>query len=353
MRRGTSTTFGFLAGSLAVYGCSDDAGSPGGETPIQTGGAGGGHEAGGQGGATGSGVTGGFAGAMGGSISSGGNAVGGSSSGGVAGAASGGGGSGGMATGGASGHQFSIVFDSSLDATGWFDAPAVQNGLTAAASLWADRIRDDFEEIPVGTPILVRNLDQLDDTVVELVTTEPIDDLRVYVGCTDVLDSSTTLGTTRQALLFTDVHGADFQQRLKDRWFSGDEEPWVVGIAFACNANFFFDPTPETADDLPQDQPDFITLVAHELGHALGLGVSDAFLSQVSMAGTEFLGTNAVALFGGPVPLEADNSGHLLSFLTFDGTPVLMEPNTLQGSRVGPGALEFAMLLDIGYEISP
>jgi len=244
------------------------------------------------------------------------------------------------------------VFDASLDTSGWFNTPAVQTGLAAGAAYWARRIRDDFEEIPIGTPIQVRNLANVDDTYIEMVTTTPIDDLRIYVACSSVLDSLGVLARTRRVAVFPPTHGAQFQERLRARWTGADQQPWVVGIAFGCQSNFFFDTTPDTADDIPRNQSDFITLVAHEVGHALGIGASQTYLALVSTAGTEFLGPKATALYGGPVPLEA-GSGHMLSDLMFAGGPVLMDPTMTVGTRLGPTALDFAFLSDIGYDVAP
>ncbi len=343
----------FLPGSLGLLGCgSDDEASPG--PPASTvGGQGGAMATGGQGGTSGSGGTAGTAG--GGTGGSGGTGTGGTATGGSSGTAgtAGTGGSGGTAgSGGATGHQFSIVFDTSLEPTGWFNTPAVQTGLAAGAAYWARRIRDDFEEIPSGTPIQVRNLANVDDTYIEMVTTTPIDDLRIYVACSSVLDGLGVLARTRRVAVFPPTHGAQFQERLRSRWTGADQEPWVVGIAFGCQSNFFFDTTPDTADDIPRNQSDFITLVAHEVGHALGIGASQTYLALVSTAGTEFLGPKATALYGGPVPLEA-GSGHLLSDLMFAGGPVLMDPTMTLGLRIGPTALEFAILSDIGYDVAP
>ena len=62
--------------------------------------------------------------------------------------------------------------------------------------------------------------------------------------------------------------------------------------------------TPDTDDDLPAEQSDFMTTSQHELGHLLGIGNSAAWSSL--LVGNQFTGSHAVALCGGPVPVTAD-----------------------------------------------
>lgn len=249
-------------------------------------------------------------------------------------------------------HEFSIEFDYRFDTVGWFDAAERRDALRAAARLWQDRIADDFLEIPAGTEIRIRNLEQVDDTFMTFAIDEPIDDLLVFVACSEVLDDLAVSGRTRRSAYFPANMGAGFQQSLQTRWAGSDQEPWAVGIAFACNAPFFFDATPDTDDDVPAGAVDFVTVASHELGHALGIGSSETYLALQSDDGSEFLGKEAMHVTAGPVPLDADGN-HLSSSLRIDGAPVLMDVSTTVGRRTWPTRLEYAILEDIGYEILP
>jgi hypothetical protein len=249
---------------------------------------------------------------------------------------------------------FSIVFDYRFDEQGWFGAAEKRRLLEEAARNWSQHVRDDFEEIPAGTEIRVRNLSRVDDTYMDFPIAEPIDDLLVFVACSDVLVDEGVAARTRRAALFPGAMGAEFQAELMDRWQGVDHEPWAVGIAYACTENtYFFDPTPESADDIPAGTTDFLTLTMHELGHALGLGSSQTFLALTNEEQSEFLGDAAVGVIGGPVPLAGGDGGtHLHRELRVDGLPVLMAPSWVASERYFPGRLELAILSDIGYDVA-
>lgn len=244
-------------------------------------------------------------------------------------------------------HQFKIEFDYRLDSSGYF-TPERRELLEYAGSIWASVIHDDFEEIPAGTPIRLNNIQDLEGDPIELVLEEPIDDLRLYVNCSDQLDESVA-GNTMAIALLPDLWGEDFKERLRERFIGSDHEPWAVAVTFNCNVPFYFDQSPETVDDLPGDAPDFLSTALHEIGHALGLGISITFDNLRS--GDEFLGENAMDLFGGPVPM-VPGSGHVVEGTLIDGGRVLMDLSRERGTRDLPSALDLAMLADIGYEVA-
>jgi hypothetical protein len=139
---------------------------------------------------------------------------------------------------------------------------------------------------------------------------------------------------------------------LMDRWRGEDQEPWAVGITFGCARDFFFDPTPKTDDDVAsQGKLDFLNTAMHEMGHVLGFGSSNTYELLRSEDDSEFLGPIATGLYGGPVPL-APGGGHFQDDLLWDGDVVLMDPDSANGERTYPTALDLAVLEDIGYEIA-
>jgi len=98
---------------------------------------------------------------------------------------------------------------------------------------------------------------------------------------------------------------------------------------------------------------DFFSVAVHELGHLLGFSEgSRAFSAQVS--GTYYTGSHAVALYGGPIPLAGlEDRQHWRDLLTFGGQRLSMIPRAPLGTRQVFAELEFAVLQDIGYSISP
>lgn len=135
-------------------------------------------------------------------------------------------------------------------------------------------------------------------------------------------------------------------------------EPWAGSITFNTSTQWFFDTTPffgatpNTSDIIPAENVDFLSTAVHELGHVLGIGTSNAFNSFIS--GSFFNGPNAKALNGNnPIPLHSDlnhvQDGFLIGGV---GSEALMEPDINFGVRKLPTALDIALLVDIGYQLS-
>jgi hypothetical protein len=102
---------------------------------------------------------------------------------------------------------------------------------------------------------------------------------------------------------------------------------------------------------------DFYSIAAHELGHALGLGVSNDWNALVS--GSSFFGVNAEAQNGGSaVPLSADlghwaNNTQSFVYGTTTQQEALMDPDLLVGTRKKLTELDAAALKDIGWSVAP
>ncbi len=307
----------------------------------------GGAAAGGAGGvAAGGAAPGGAGGVTTGGAASGGAATGGAINGGSGGTSSGG--SGGAPNGK---HRFTIEFDYRFDANDFFADDVRKRALEAAAAAWSSRLHDDFAEIPAGFPLRIRDLDMVDDTYEDFTLDEPIDDLVIFVACSVGLPQNVA-GRTRRTAIFAGDLGAEFAQELADRWSGPDQQPWTVAIAFSCVDDFFwFDPTPETGDDVPVNAVDFISTATHEIGHALGIGGSDTYEALVNAELTFFEGPKAMSVYGGPVPLIENGGLHFAEIVIDDREPI-MSQGTARGMRHEPGRLDFAALEDIGYEVS-
>ena len=255
-------------------------------------------------------------------------------------------GGGGLAGGGgAPVHRFSIRFDYRFDTLGFFAAPERRAALEAAGALWSNVIRDDFDAVPKGTAIRTRNPENRDEYLRVESIEEDVDDLLVFVGTSEAIlglgrggpsGTATTNSPTLDAALAARRDGADF-------------EPWAGSISFKASTNFFFDPTPDTSDDIPRAAFDFISTAAHELGHVLGFANSAAFTGFTSE--TTFIGPKALANYGGPVPLTTD-LGHFQDHLQSDGWDTLMDPGISNGVRLLPTQLDRALLADLGYDFS-
>lgn len=234
---------------------------------------------------------------------------------------------------------FDIQFDYRFDSTNWFTSER-RALLNQAAKIWEDIIQDEFSNIASGEPI---DLTNPTTGVNESFNTEfVIDDLLVFVGA----------GQTGGALALGGPFGQWFIGSEQDTRFNeADFEPWTGDISFDPNANWFFDSTPNTAGDIPNNANDFLSVAVHELGHVLGIGTSDAFDNLISSG--NFAGANTKALNSGQsVPLDAFG-GHVKDSYVPSGQSgeAAMDPTLLTGSRKLPSALDLALLNDIGYGV--
>jgi hypothetical protein len=130
-----------------------------------------------------------------------------------------------------------------------------------------------------------------------------------------------------------------------------DFAPWGGQLTFSSSANWYFDADLSTTEAFSGN--DFYSVALHELGHLLGLGSSDSWDNKTS--GSSFTGANAVAVYGGNVPLEGDKVHWL------DGTKstvngieqeTAMDPTIHVGTRKVFTQLDLAALKDVGWQVS-
>lgn len=238
----------------------------------------------------------------------------------------------------ASAQSFNIQLDYRFDTQGWFTSER-RAALETAATIWEAIIQDEFDNVSSGTRLLIENPQT--GAFEEFDSDFEIDDLVIFVGARNL----GSLAEGGPSGIFT-VGGS------LDTRFNGSEfEPWTGSITFDSNEDWFFDTTPETANDIPSDRIDFLSVAVHEMGHVLGFGTSDAFDALIS--GNSFRGANAIAENGGdPVPLAPDDS-HIQDGYEFGGSGELaFDPILNTGDRTLPTRLDVATLDDIGYTIN-
>jgi Bacterial pre-peptidase C-terminal domain/Calx-beta domain/CARDB/Ser-Thr-rich glycosyl-phosphatidyl-inositol-anchored membrane family len=237
--------------------------------------------------------------------------------------------------------QFNIEFDYRFDTAGWF-TPARRAALESAADIWESLILDEFADIPVGTTLNVRN--PITNTTSLISSTSVIDDLLIFVGATSIDGPLNTTATGGATYYYTSGTS------LETRYIGLDLEPWVGTIRFDTAENWFFDATPQTANDIPSGQSDFLSTALHEIGHVLGFSADTNAFNQHVVNGL-FSGPNARAYNGGnPLPLTGS---HIRDNYTYGNTgETLMDPGSLVGRRVLPTVLDLAVLDDIGYIVN-
>jgi len=284
----------------------------------------------------------------------GGGVVGGQSSGGSGGDGTGavGGGSGGAgASGGGKVSLFNITFDYRFDTKGAFQDPARRASLEAAAAEWEWLIEEDFEDIPAGTEVLSRDPEDPSQPGQVFVMDEPIDDLVVFVGYASKDGPGGQLAESFPSAAIGSVSDPVLSAKLAERNAGADFEPWTAWLSFDESEDWYYDATPETGDDIPAAQIDFMSVAMHELGHILGFGTADAYFALVD-GQSQFTGSAAIGAYGGPVPLTS-NAYHLDPSVMSDGGRPLMDPSDASGQRSVITSLERALFSDLGHQIAP
>lgn len=121
--------------------------------------------------------------------------------------------------------------------------------------------------------------------------------------------------------------------------------PWGGFIAFDSNANWNFSASTTSS------QYDFTSVASHELLHVLGFGTTTAWSRWVS--GSNFIGPNAEAAYGGPVPVSLSDYGHWDPSVVSGGQTAVMVPSITSGVQRIVTPVDWAALEDIGWQVSP
>ena len=237
--------------------------------------------------------------------------------------------------------SFDIKFDYRFDESNFF-TPERRAILEQAGAIWSSYIQDDFASIPAGETLSLT----INNNRQEIILDEPIDDLLIFASHSDLSPNENFLATGSFMADF--IVGSDRQNRIQ----GDDFEPWLGKIEFnqAAEDRFYFDETPRSDDDIPFNQQDFLSLALHEIGHILGIGVSDAFFDQI--VDDQFTGSQSQNLNdGNAIPLDSLGFHIEEGFSLDPQSDALLDEVFTFGERNLPTDLDLAILADIGYEI--
>jgi len=259
-----------------------------------------------------------------------------------------------------------ITFDYSLDVAGsdFFD-PVTNPGARELLQLVADdvtaRFADDLAAITPGGDdkwtAKTTNPDTGDDhDVVDL--SVAANELVVFVGARQL---GSTLGIGGPGGLSAEGSQA-FVENVIGRGEAGvdtdgadpdtstDFGPWGGALTFDIDTNWHFG---ESIDGLAANAFDFVSVAQHEIFHLLGFGTASSFDNLVDTGNDTFTGAEAMRVHdaGGAVPLDADGA-HFAEGLTDNGQEAALDPTVPQGERKLVTELDFAVLDDVGWEVS-
>src|SRR6185436_14625592 len=127
----------------------------------------------------------------------------------------------------------------------------------AAGRIWERYILSEFEDVPAGTPVRCRDPKDWAGSGVSFTVDYDIDDLAVFAAFTTIDSPGNVLG--RSSFSFTGaISDQALLAKLTSRFYESPFQPYVGETAYDESENWFFDPTPDTDDDIPPTQDDFI-----------------------------------------------------------------------------------------------
>jgi hypothetical protein len=244
--------------------------------------------------------------------------------------------------------EFSFVNDEVSNA---FLTEQRRGTILSAGVYVGSRLTDELAAIPSGNFTGTAFYPGMPGGGQAQVTSVPADTLVVFVGANDTLLGTTlavggpggvSAGGTAASVALAKHRGQDPRT---------DFGPWGGSISFNPDFTWYADPDPSTTE--PFAGFDLFSVAIHELGHLLGFGTAESWVSQVSAG--KFAGPTAQGVHGGPVPLAdsyhwADGTrGPLLGLLQ----EAALDPTITPGTRKYYTDLDWAGLADIGWQVAP
>lgn len=247
-------------------------------------------------------------------------------------------------------HRFQVQWDYRDDSHGFLLGETQRALLNEAARIWGSVVRSDFAAVPSGTEILMRNPERPDEAGVVFKIEYDIDDLLMFAAASRKDGPGGGVAGVRSIAAIGSVTNPALQDSLRTRFNGPKFQPWTGWVTFDADEPWFYDVTPESDDDLPPEQLDFLTVAVGVLGGAMGFGGSDAFRNLLDADGN-FVGCGAMALYGGPVPLNANHTHIQRDVISDDREPVMNGRYRPGVRNIRPTSLDLAMLADIGYQV--
>lgn len=130
-------------------------------------------------------------------------------------------------------------------------------------------------------------------------------------------------------------------------------QPWSGYLLLNSNVtSWWFDPSPETDDDVPAGVTDALDVAMHEMGHVLGISTNNNPFKSQRDASNNFAGASSILWnHGQAVPMSGSHIGAALTSGQHAGMNYVMQEGGPNGDRRYPGWAEAMILKDMGYLI--
>lgn len=261
-----------------------------------------------------------------------------------------------------------------------------RDALEAAASFYSEILTDTFSEISTPAPFSSSTFNGVATWTWNLNFSHPTtggnvslvdqsigaDEYRIYAGARSIAGTTLGIGGPGGFGVSSGGNGGFFTSQEIDQinqittsFFDAVQtrgEPtgfsrWGGAITFDrdSSTNWWYDSNTDPTGNVS----DFYSVAIHELGHALGLGASDNWNNWVNTS-NEYFGPEAVALYGGNIPLDCDFDGcghweegtQSTVFGTTTPQETAMDPTITNGDRKFLTALDAAGFADIGWSLA-
>jgi hypothetical protein len=250
-----------------------------------------------------------------------------------------------------------IVFNYSLDTNGFFNDTSRRTLLDRAAEMIETRLGDTLDAITPGgsntwTPSITHPATGQNYRLSGS-TSVPADTILVYAGGRDLGGSTLGIGGNGG---YSASGSTSWLNTINTRGEPGralasptDVAPWGGSITFdTVGTTWHFG---LTTAGLDSTENDFMSVAMHELGHVLGFSYANPSFQRLAATGS-FTGAAARAANGNQnVPLDASRS-HFADGLKNEGMETGMSPAITTGTRKFFGTLDFAVLDDIGWDLT-
>lgn len=266
-----------------------------------------------------------------------------------------------------------IQIDYTYDTNSFFaPASAERSVLESAATYVGALLLDDLEAIvpdepyiPIGEPGWpttgdtweVSFQDPSDDsnTLTDPFLTVPADTVIIFAGGNDFTGGQLAEAGFGGAVTFA---SPAFNSTVATRGESGgtnDEVSMWGGFLSVDNVGTTWDLSLD-GSTMGSGEYHLYSVLLHEIGHVIGLGTANSWFNRVSSG--NFTGTEANAVFGGPVPITGTGNEHFLDDISSDiyGTATAQEPSLSKDIASEQVKLftevDVAALDDIGWDVA-